>query len=54
MKTIIALIPIAIDEKDKKIIFAPLTSHLASIYNASITILTDPPQLVDGFRGVIQ
>jgi archaemetzincin len=52
MKTIIALIPIAIDEKDKKIIFAPLTSHLASIYNASITILTDPPQLVDGFRAL--
>src|SRR5215203_4234012 len=52
MKTIIALIPIAIDEKDKKIIFAPLTSHLASIYNASITILTDPPQLVDSFRAL--
>jgi archaemetzincin len=52
MKTIIALIPIAIDEKDKKIIFDPLTSHLASIYNASITILTDPPQLVDSFRAL--
>ena len=52
MKTIIALVPIAIDEKDKKIIFAPLTSHLASIYNASITILTDPPQLVDSFRAL--
>ena len=52
MKTIIALVPIAIDEKDKKIIFAPLTSHLASIYIASITILTDPPQLVDGFRAL--
>jgi archaemetzincin len=52
MKTIIALVPIAIDEKDKKIIFAPLTSHLASIFNASITILTDSPQLVDSFRGL--
>jgi archaemetzincin len=52
MKTIIALVPIAIDEKDKKIIFAPLTSHLASIFNASITIHTDSPQLVDSFRGL--
>jgi archaemetzincin len=52
MKTIIALVPIAIDEKDKKIFFAPLTSHLASIFNASITILTDSPQLVDSFRGL--
>ena len=52
MKTIIALVPIAIDEKGKKIIFAPLTSHLASIFNASITILTDPPQLVDSFRAL--
>src|SRR5215213_10659001 len=52
MKTIIALIPIAIDEKDKKIIFAPLTSHLASIFfDASITILTDQPQL-DSFRAL--
>jgi archaemetzincin len=52
MKTIIGLVPIAIDEKDKKIIFDPLTIHLASIYNASITILTDPPQLVDSFRAL--
>ncbi len=52
MKTIIALAPIAIDEKDKKIIFAPLTSHLASIFDASITILTEPPQLVDSFRAL--
>jgi predicted Zn-dependent protease len=49
MTTIIALVPIAIDEKDKKNIFDPLTSHLASIFDASITILTDPPQL-DSFR----
>jgi archaemetzincin len=50
MKTIIALIPIAIDEKDKKNIFDPLTSHLASIFfDASITILSNPPQL-DSFR----
>ena len=52
MKTIIALVPIAIEEKDKKIIFAPLTSHLASIFDASITILTDPPQLADSFRAL--
>jgi archaemetzincin len=50
MKTIIALVPIAIDEKDKKNIFDPLTSHLASIFfDASITILSNPPQL-DSFR----
>jgi archaemetzincin len=47
--TTIALVPIAIDEKDKKNIFDPLTSHLASIFDASITILTDLPQL-DSFR----
>jgi hypothetical protein len=52
MKTIIALVSIAIDEKDKKIIFAPLTSHIASIFNASITILTDPSQLVDRIRAL--
>jgi archaemetzincin len=52
MTTIIALVPIAIDEKDKKNIFDPLTSHLASIFDASITILTDPPQL-DSFRMLI-
>ena len=49
MTTIIALVPIAIEEKDKKNIFDPLTSHLASIFDASITILTDPPQF-DSFR----
>jgi archaemetzincin len=50
MKTIIALVPIAIDEKDKKNIFDPLTSHLASIFfDASITIRSNPPQL-DSFR----
>ncbi|MDQ3852898.1 MAG: archaemetzincin family Zn-dependent metalloprotease [Thermoproteota archaeon] len=43
--TIIALVPIAIDEKDKKNIFDPLTSHLASIFDASITIISYPPQL---------
>jgi archaemetzincin len=41
----IALVPIAIDEEDKKNIFNRLTSHLASIFDASITIITDPPQL---------
>ena len=45
MTIIIALVPIAIDEQDKKNIFNPLTSHLASIFDASITIITDPPQL---------
>jgi predicted Zn-dependent protease len=45
MTTIIALVPIAIDEEDKKSIFNPLTSHLTSIFDASITIITDPPQL---------
>jgi archaemetzincin len=49
MTTIIALVPIAIDEKDKKNIFDPLTSHIASIFDASITILDNPPQL-DNFR----
>ena len=49
MTTIITLVPIAIDEKDKKNIFDPLASHLASIFDASITILADPPQL-DSFR----
>jgi archaemetzincin len=48
--TTIALVPIAIDEKDKKNVFDPLTSHLASIFDASITILTDLPRLVDSFR----
>jgi archaemetzincin len=49
MTTPIALIPISIEEKDKKNIFDPLTSHLASIFDASITILSNPPQL-DNFR----
>jgi archaemetzincin len=49
LTTAIALVPIAIDEKDKKNIFDPLTSHLASIFDASITILTDLPRL-DSFR----
>jgi predicted Zn-dependent protease len=44
MTATIALIPIAIDEEDKKNTFDPLTSHLASI-----TILADMPQL-DSFR----
>ncbi len=48
MTTTIALIPIAIDEKYKKNIFDPLTNHLASIFDASIIILSNPLQL-DGF-----
>ena len=40
--TTIILVPIGIEEEDdKKIIFTPLTSHLASIFGASITILAD-------------
>jgi hypothetical protein len=45
MIIIIALVPIALDEEDKKNIFSPLTGHLASTFDASITILTDPPHL---------
>jgi archaemetzincin len=45
MTTTIILVPIAIEEKDKKNIFNPLISHLASIFDASITILTEPSQL---------
>jgi archaemetzincin len=44
--TTIILVPIGIEqEEDKKSIFSPLTSHLASIFDASITILADPPRL---------
>jgi predicted Zn-dependent protease len=43
--TIIILVPIAIDEEDKKSIFSPLANQLASIFDASITIITDPPPL---------
>jgi archaemetzincin len=43
--TIIALVPIAIEEEDKKNILNPLSSHLASIFDASITSITDPPEL---------
>ena len=42
---IIELVPIAIEEKDKKNIFNLLTSHLASIFDASITIFADLPEL---------
>jgi hypothetical protein len=41
--TIVAVVPIAIDEEDKKNIFNPLTCHLASIFDASITIVAEPP-----------
>src|ERR687893_2339835 len=45
--TTIILVPIGIEEEeeDKKIIFTPLTSHLASIFGASITILAEPSGL---------
>jgi archaemetzincin len=49
--TIIALVPIAVDEEDKKNIFSPLTSHLASIFDASITIIVaDQSQLESSSR----
>ena len=43
--TTIILVPLAIEEEDKKSIFNPLTDHLASIFNASISIITDSLQL---------
>lgn len=43
--TIIAFVPIAIDEEDKRSLFNLLASHFASIFDASITIITDPPTL---------
>ena len=41
----IILVPLAIDEEDKRSIFSPLAGHLASIFDASVTIITDPPPL---------
>jgi hypothetical protein len=41
--TIIAVVPIAIDEEDKKNIFNTLNRHLASIFDVSITIVPEPP-----------
>jgi archaemetzincin len=52
MKTTIAVVPIGIDEKHKKNIFDPLTSHLASIFDASITILPNNPPQLDSFRAL--
>jgi archaemetzincin len=44
--TTIILVPIGMEEEeDKKIIFTPLTSHLASIFGASITIFADQSRL---------
>ena len=43
--TTITFVPLAIDEEDKKSIYNPLASHLASIFDASITITTYPPPL---------
>jgi archaemetzincin len=48
--TIIALVPIAIDEEDKENIFNPLTSHLASIFDASITIISTDQRQLDSSR----
>ena len=50
--TTIILVPIGIEEEYKKSIFSPLTSHLASIFDALITILADPPRL-DSFRTLL-
>ncbi len=43
--TTIVLVPLAIEEEDKRNIFNPLTDHLASIFDASISIITDSLQL---------
>jgi archaemetzincin len=43
--TTIILLPIGIEEEDKKSIISPLSSHLASIFDTLITILADPPRL---------
>ena len=42
--TIIAIVPIATEEEDKKNIIDPLIGHLASIFKARIAIITDRPQ----------
>jgi archaemetzincin len=47
MTTRIDLVPIDIDEEDKKRIFDPLVSHLASIFDASITIIFTYPLPLD-------
>ena len=39
------LVPLVMDGEDKKSIFNPLANHLASIFDVSITIHTDSPQL---------
>ena len=41
--TAIALVPIAIDEEDKKIIFSPLVRHLASTFDTLVNIISDQP-----------
>lgn len=43
--TVIVIVPIAISEEDKKNVFNSLTHHLASIFDASFTIIADPPVL---------
>jgi hypothetical protein len=50
--TIIALVPIDTDERDKKTIFNPLSSHLASIFDASIAIIADPPPSSDSSKAL--
>ena len=37
--TIIAFVPIAIDEEDNRSLFNPLASHLASIFDAQLLLL---------------
>ncbi|HEX6281481.1 MAG TPA: archaemetzincin family Zn-dependent metalloprotease [Nitrososphaera sp.] len=43
MDLTITFIPLAIDEQDKKTIFSPLVSHLASIFDVSIAITDSLP-----------
>ncbi|MDQ3837092.1 MAG: archaemetzincin family Zn-dependent metalloprotease [Thermoproteota archaeon] len=49
--TTIILVPLAVDEEEKKSFFDPLTDHLASIFDASITIIADWPQS-ESFRAL--
>ena len=45
--TTIVLVPIAIDEEDRNNVLNVLSSHLSSIFNASITIISDVPSPLD-------
>ena len=43
--TTIILVPLAVHEEEQKSFFDPLTDHLASIFDASITIIAESLQL---------